>query len=109
VTRDRSGAQTGNDGSHVCIHDHFGYTITAGPVTIGMEHNVLMLACAVDVEAALISCHQSSSTCIGEVVQLDSVRYAMQWSRGQGLVCVNVRGWVGFHDQLSTVGSVFHL
>ena len=69
----------------------------------------LMLAWATGVEDALISCHQSSSTCIGEVVQLDSVRYAMQWSRGQGLVCVNLRGWVGFHDQLSTAGSMFHL
>jgi hypothetical protein len=43
----------------------------------------LMLAWAMDVEDVLISCHHSSSTCIGEVVQLDSVRYAMRRSREQ--------------------------
>lgn len=41
------------------------------------------------------------------VVQLYCVGYAMQCSREQGaLVCVNVRGWAGCHDQLSTVASM---
>jgi len=73
---------------------------------IGAEHNACMHE-RTDVEDALVSCHHSSSTYIGEVVQLESVRYAMRRSKECISAC-KCRGWVGCHDQLSTIKSMFH-
>jgi hypothetical protein len=69
----------------ICVHLRPFSDILSRPDLLRLGWNImfLMLAWAMDVEDALISCHHSSSTCIGEVVQLDSVRYAMRWSREQ--------------------------
>jgi hypothetical protein len=69
----------------ICVHLRPFSDILLRPdlLRLGWSIMFLMLAWAMDVEDALISCHHSSSTCIGEVVQLDSVRYAMRWSREQ--------------------------
>jgi hypothetical protein len=73
----------------------------------------IMLACVNGQTGRVGGCADFLSSLIFHlywgVVQLFCVRYAMQWFREQStLVGVNVRGWAGCHDQLSTVVSMCH-
>jgi hypothetical protein len=94
----------------ICVHLRPFSDILLRPDLLPLGWNImfLMLAWAMDVEDALISCHHSSSTCIGWLYNLILLGTLCDSPESRLLVCVNVRGWVGYHGQLFTVVHMFH-